>query len=834
MTTVLLILAVIAGALLGSAACRVLFHFLRRRRRTVRGFTNSIGMEMLPIPAGSFRMGESHATPPELGGGSDRSGFPQGDWDEKPVHRVTISHPFTMSRTAVTAEQYRRFRPEYAGGGRYVINISWHEAVAFCQWLSKKEGVCYRLPTEAEWEYACRAGTDNLFSSGEQPPQPSEPNAWGLLDMHNPPAEWCLDWHGLYHPEDQTDPVGPAWGFCKVVRGGGLQETTPYYARCANRGGLAPDFPPPLPAGSEFEPRRQARLQQPWWNVDQPPQDGPEHEGHYVGFRVVQAGMPQTQPYPADTPFVQRCVRGPAAGMAVGPEPARPPVVSKVEPHFRVRPMLPVPPENQPAGHAGLVGMHPGILGHNHSPGLAVCPNGDLLAVHFTASSSSTEYLPNVAYIATRLRHGADRWDWPDLLLDFPDVTEEGALLWNDGGVLHLVTGGVGLNGVPFKWCSSRDSGATWDEVKFPLIAGRLGPQTSQPIASAFRDCDAAGTIYLAGDGVGGTSVLWASRDNGQTWFDTGGRTGGRHTAFVLLKDGTILGLGGKNTDIDGWMPQSLSRDGGKSWQVSKSPFPALAGNQRPALLRLASGRLFFASDFQSKTNRQPAGVRQRGSFVALSEDEGKTWRIKPLAGAQPHKGNVLPPRLGWGKAAHNDATIGYAVAVQSDDGVIHLITTINHPCLHFELNEAWILDPAAGLPADAPISVPKAETFEEKHSNGRTRCIYSGGRASDGRWLLEGEESWFYESGAKQYQATWRAGRKIGTETYRSADGQVQWQWEHRDDGTSVWTQYWPDGRMKSQSTWRGHLACGPATLWDYTGQLISQHEFQEGTLKD
>ncbi|MFZ1989649.1 MAG: formylglycine-generating enzyme family protein, partial [Alphaproteobacteria bacterium] len=131
------------------AACWLFLH--RRRRRTAQGFTNSIGMEMLPIPRGIFRMGESHATSPELGGSSDRSGFPQGDWDEKPVHTVTISYPFTVSRTPVTVEQYRRFRPDYAGQGRYVINVSWYEATAFCQWLSKKEGVCYRLPTEAEW-----------------------------------------------------------------------------------------------------------------------------------------------------------------------------------------------------------------------------------------------------------------------------------------------------------------------------------------------------------------------------------------------------------------------------------------------------------------------------------------------------------------------------------------------------------------------------------------------------------------------------------------------------------------------------------------------------------
>jgi hypothetical protein len=801
-----------------------------KKKDVMTAYTNSIGMEMLPVPAGSFQMGETHPTPTALGGSVL---LPEGDYDEKPVHKVTIGRAFCMSRTQVTVEQYRRFRPDWPAEGRYVINVSWYEAVAFCQWLSRKEGKPYRLPTEAEWEYACRAGTKSLFHSGDRPPGPDEPNTWGLLNMHSLPAEWCLDWHDLYRPEDQTDPVGPDWGFCKVVRGGGIQDQSPYYARSANRGGLAPNFPPPLPPGSEFDARRQARLVQPPWNRledSSAPEDSREPEGHYVGFRVVQAEMPSTKPYSYSTPFFQRCLRNNAAVAAVGPDPSRP--------YFRVRPMLPMPPENQPVGSAALAGLHPGILGHNHSPALAVCPNGDVLAVHFTACSSSTEYLPNVAFIATRLRFGADCWDFPDFFLDFPDVTEESPLLWNDGGLLHLFTGGVGLNGTPFKWCSSRDSGARWDEVKFPVFAGQIGPQSSQPISSAFRD--SGGTIYVAGDGEGGTSVLWASKDDGRTWFDTGGRSAGRHTVYAMLSDGSILGIGGKNTHLDGWMPQAVSRDGGKSWQVSKTPFPALTGNQRPVLLRLRSGRLFFAGDFQSKNDTQPAGFTQRGAFVALSDDEGKTWRIKPLAGARPHEGNVLPPREGWGKAAHNDATIGYAVAAQSDNGVIHLITTMNHPCLHFELNEAWILDQAAGMPADQPVSVvqPRSfdgsfdESFDEKYPSGRTRCIYSGGLASDGRWLLEGQETWFCEDGRKQYEVTWRAGRKVGKETYWDADGRVCWQWERRDDGSSVWTQYWPNGRMKSQSTWLGHLADGAATLWDHTGQIVSRREFKDGVL--
>ena len=104
--------------------------------------------------------------------------------------------------------------------------------------------------------------------------------------------------------------------------------------------------------------------------------------------------------------------------------------------------------------------------------------------------------------------------------------------------------------------------------------------------------------MYVACDAKAADSFLWASRDNGQTWFDTGGRTGGRHTAIVVRKDGSFFGMGGKSSDIDGYNTQSLSTDGGKTWKVSKSPFAALGSNQRPTMIRLASGRLFVAGRF--------------------------------------------------------------------------------------------------------------------------------------------------------------------------------------------------------------------------------------------
>src|SRR6185369_6724792 len=115
---------------------------------------------------------------------------------------------------------------------------------------------------------------------------------------------------------------------------------------------------------------------------------------------------------------------------------------------------------------------------------------------------------------------------------------------------------------------------------------------------------DRAGAIYLAVDAAGGgplgsQSMLWATPDGGATWHDTLGRTFGRHTTFVLRQDGSILGIGGKNSGIDDFMPRAISRDGGKSYEMSKTPFSQLNSGQRPSVLRLASGRLFMAGDYQ-------------------------------------------------------------------------------------------------------------------------------------------------------------------------------------------------------------------------------------------
>jgi formylglycine-generating enzyme required for sulfatase activity len=190
--------------------------------------TNSIGMEFVLIAAGTFRMG-----------------WHDGGFYENPVHQVTISQPFYLGKYAVTQGQWdavmRTNRSHFTGNPNHpVVRVSWEETQEFIRELTAKEGsTIYRLPTEAEWEYACRAGSTTVYSFGDDPHQLDEygwysenararthpvgqlkPNAWGLYDMHGNVWEWVQDWDGMYSPEPVTDPRGPSSGLCRVVRGG--------------------------------------------------------------------------------------------------------------------------------------------------------------------------------------------------------------------------------------------------------------------------------------------------------------------------------------------------------------------------------------------------------------------------------------------------------------------------------------------------------------------------------------------------------------------------------------------------------------------------------------
>ncbi len=768
-------------------------------------YVNSIGMRLVRIEPGHFSMGCQNPTLfAKLKFGFESGHYeylPDGDWDEHPVHKVTITQAFYMAEMEVTLEQYRKFRRGFAGSeefGPYVSGISWDEAVEFCKWLSAKEKRSYRLPTEAEWEYACRAGTKSLFWSGEAVPEKGAANPWGLKNMHAAPGEWCLDWHGMYSDTEQIDPVGPAEGIARVIRGSGLDSIKePYYLRSANRAAYVPYFPD-AKSESSSDVKKLARLP--------------------VGFRVVIGQMPKTKAIAVHKPFVQQCINQDTLNAAIAPDPD--------EPYFRKLPLHPVPPENIPVANrrraVTIAGLHPGLLDHNHSPGMDICSNGDVIAVYYT-SDHQNEAKPEVGLILSRLRFGTDQWDMPDMLIDLLDTNDHAPLLWNDNGTIWLFWGGV-KTGIPFKWCTSEDNGATFSKIHFPVIAESSKGSDPQPINSAFRD--KSGTIYFGCDAGG--SMLWASKDNGQTWFDTGGRTRARHTTFALLGDGSILGMGGKNGSVEGFNPKSISRDSGKSYEITGSGFPTLSSNQRPSLIRMASGRLLFATDFQNKwAGGDQVDATQRGPWLGVSDDDGQSWMLRRLPGAQPHEQSHVARR------AKRAGTIGYSVLRQGPNGLIHLITSVTHPDLHYTFNEAWLDSPQMtnDLPPERfATSISQVKQRVIRYPSGKIQVVQRGGIGDNGRYLLHGSQIWFYEQGDVQWKVTYDKGRKIGVETYYLPDEVKLWSREHKNDGMSVWTQYWSDGKKKTESSWRNFKCEGVARRWDRNGRFVDELEFLNG----
>jgi sulfatase modifying factor 1 len=208
--------------------------------QAAKSITNTIGMHLQLIPAGTFTMGSPESE-------ADRE-------DDETQHPVTISKPFYMQTTEVTQGQWKEVMETEPWKGKQLVKegpdypaswVSWDDAMAYCKKLSEQERKTYRLPTEAEWEYACRAGTETRWSFGNDEKvlgdyawwcvnawdidekyahqvRQKKPNAFGLYDMHGNVYEWCHDYYeeDYYKQSPEKDPTGPTSGSFRVWRGG--------------------------------------------------------------------------------------------------------------------------------------------------------------------------------------------------------------------------------------------------------------------------------------------------------------------------------------------------------------------------------------------------------------------------------------------------------------------------------------------------------------------------------------------------------------------------------------------------------------------------------------
>ena len=652
--------------------------------------TNSIGMRFVRIEPGQFLMGQD-------GPRADYSTMrhadkcDDADWDERPVHRVKISNAFLMAATEVTIAQYRQFNPKLKLAGEAdeaVTNVKWHDAVKFCEWLSKKEGQPYRLPTEAEWEFACRAGTTTPFSTGERLPDgfqkykindkaikrfftkagkfPSDyrdwpkgaplrvaqtvANAWGLFDMHGNVEEWCLDWYGPYEANAATDPVGRVDGDFRVTRGGS-HDVFSRFLRSANRSGRIA-----------------------------------ETSNDQIGFRVVLGEMPKTAPLPRPTPPLN----------ARNVSQSTPKIERVTKPFFGGPKRFVKVPLN-------LAG--PMFSDHNHSPAIAECPNGDLLSVWF---SCGDEGGPELAVLASRLRHGATEWEEASPFWDGPDINDHAPKLWFDGDKT-LFFFAKGLSGDAMR--TSTDNGETWSK---PLAFQPEAEIGNQPIRTR------EGAIILPLDGNKPGANFNISRDGGKTWTFTAShgkpdwrpgvtsvRYVGIHNAIEQLADGRFIAFVRVDTPeqkkpFNFRTPVGYSSDWGKTWQLEASEFPAIGSVQRAVLMRLHEGPLLFCSftdeqrywskrkgmTFKAADGSEFTGY---GLFAAVSFDEGKTWPVQKLiTPGGPERTLPSVDKRDFVLSDTMSEAAGYLAACQTRDDLIQLISSKNH----YAFNVAWLKEP--------------------------------------------------------------------------------------------------------------------------------------------
>ena len=601
--------------------------------------------------------------------------------------------------------QYRQFDPEFKkndpkskpADDDAVSGVTWERAVAFCEWLSKKEGNTYRLPTEAEWEFACRAGTTTLFHAGDTLPNghqkwfgednfrgvyfppgqmPREydwrnvgeaaaklkqgqiiglthpveeskaggsgalrvaqktPNAWGLHDMHGNVAEWCSDWYGAYESGAQTDPVGRADGDCRVFRGG-FHSSMIRFQRSANRGSWVTN------SASER-----------------------------IGFRVVQGELPKGKPLPVAAPPLN-AQNVSQAVPNITPQPADAPFFEGPKPFVRI-------PDHS---------VGPVFISQNHSPSITECPNGDLLAVWFSTLGETDITTANAA---SRLRHGAKEWEPASSFWDAQDVNDHAPKIWWDGDkTLYHIVEGRQHGDILIR--RSTDNGVTWSKAE---VMRAHGESASHPIRTK------EGVIAIPFDSSG----LSISRDNGKTWRETGRQRrgsedimpGGKgpfmagiHQPIVELADGRLMACGrisAGQADQERFqfkMPVSYSSDLGETWSYAISEFPVVSNTQRPAMLRLKEGPIVLCSftdqartpfkERQGLTFKSTSGnYTGYGLYAAVSYDEGKTW---------PNRRLIAPE----GKTTADSN--GYLAITQTRDGRIQLITSKDH----YAFNLAWI-----------------------------------------------------------------------------------------------------------------------------------------------
>lgn len=660
-------------------------------------YTNFFGMEFVEIKPGSFMMGN-------MQGVAEMKNIQRLiREDEVPVHRVTISQPFRMAVTPVTNKQYELFDPEhrrYRGRNGFssndddaVVYVSWYDAMAFCQWLSDKEGRPYRLPTEAEWEYAARAGTTTAYFTGDELPlefkrtdlavKKTPPNPWGLYDIHGVVEEWCYDWYGPYNEDDKINPIGYDTGIFRVLRGGS-HSTVDEYLRTSNRMAQIPE----------------ARN----WLMGFRVVIGELPENRYVytwenqeGRKIFSVGKPAAQLLNKETGQTEKTIH-----KAPDNTPYFAPPQSYIKLDYKC-----------PFGY------------HNHQPALTELPNGDLMATWYT---TETEVGRELRYAVSRFDSTSQTWEPASVFWMIPDRNPHGCdLFWDQekNVVYHFFGVAAAENkglAIAVAMRESFDGGQSWSP---PRLISPDFSHRGQVISSTVKTSDGKllvlcddlkyhGTaVYISKDGIS-----WAGPEPNQDELQfeegkTGNLIAGIHASVVELDDGSLLAAG-RGQNINGKMPFSQSFDGGLTWTYQASELPPVSGGQRLAMIRLHEGPILMVSftDRRDLPRGEMEGIlgydakgnltKITGLFAAVSFDEGKTWPIKRvLSDGSGRRVDSTDPNQYVenvrGKSSNRVFTMdqvsgeamGYCAAIQARNGIIHVISSRQH----YQFNYQWLVE---------------------------------------------------------------------------------------------------------------------------------------------
>jgi formylglycine-generating enzyme len=662
------------------------------------------------IPSGRFLMGTSDAKPLPRhvsGGLPDRI---YGSYNERPVLEHSVDS-FEMSKTEITNEMYEQFDPEHRNlrGKLYfshdddeaAIWLSWHNATDYAAWLTKarNDGYEYRLPTEIEWEYACRAGTTTAYNTGDKFPSsqrrnnflwshdgknpeedwpenmdPSKtsklhvglfpPNKFGLHDMHGNVEEWTSTIYKEYGNE--TSNATSEMDTFYVSRGGS-HGTALYFLRSSARFG-APAFA----------------------------------NNMAIGLRVVRTKARHVSTHVYKTE--KKLKKG---GKSINAKPTRRKLAPEQGPYFRYIQYVNIP-ENQTKFPYGR---------HNHDPAIVNCPDGSLLAIFF---STWHEKDREQGLASTRLHDTASgSWTTPVAFYNTPArVNTAPAFLSVDGGKRlyqwMAVSPWESNKGTQVYQRESTDCGLTWSTSQVPKGLDYYGHHSPAETALELSDgtlllpTDDSGTLpepssgpHGGKSGSGEISRFCLSSDKGKTWTKQSGAIRGHHGAFVELKNSSIWGIGRYDGLVgkDGLtrMAQGLTNDRGNSYVISATQFPNIHSGQRMVSLRLKEGPIIVVSFANGNATGVPSVYETRhgteifGMFVAMSFDEAKTFPVVRLVSddaSVSHPVESSDGEIFQMNRTHGEPR-GYISAIQDQNtGIIHTISSRQH----YQFNYDWLM----------------------------------------------------------------------------------------------------------------------------------------------